>query len=75
MVIINLRLMLNHFVVLGLQDMHNALCLCSLFVQQRARHNTKPFVVAFHTFPPSSDLISLFLVHHVGSSAFARIVR
>lgn len=65
----------NHFVVLRLQDMHNALCVYSLFVQQRARNNTKPFVVAFHTFPPSSDLISLFLVHHVASSAFARIAR
>lgn len=42
-----LEVNVNHFVVLRLQDMHNALCVCSLFVQQRARNNAKPFLVRF----------------------------
>lgn len=46
-----LEVNVNHFVVLGLQDMHNASCVYSHFVQQRARNNTKPFVVAFQTSP------------------------
>lgn len=33
------------------------------------------FCCRFSHFSPSSGLISLFLVHHVASSAFARIVR